>query len=213
MKRLVLVAVVAFLSCLAVNASAVPIVISNSYSGWYDEFGDHSLSNPNYFAGYNINRYINNFFVFDLSGVAGDLGSATFNVYSYDVSVSGTYTLYQTSLSPSIQNDCTGCTAVFNDLVAGAPLGSIVVGPGDSYTTLSIVLNSTALAWLQANEGGQVVLGGGFPQPSSGNNYIFGYSDFNAANNLTVDAVPEPGTLLLLGSGLSALVLRRRRKA
>jgi hypothetical protein len=28
-----------------------------------------------------------------------------------------------------------------------------------------------------------------------------------------LDAIPEPGTLMLLGSGLSALVLRRRRKA
>jgi PEP-CTERM motif len=40
--------------------------------------------------------------------------------------------------------------------------------------------------------------------------YAFGFADVGGT---PVDPVPEPGTMLLLGTGLSALAVRRRRKA
>jgi hypothetical protein len=35
----------------------------------------------------------------------------------------------------------------------------------------------------------------------------------SSSGNFEITAVPEPGTLLLVGSGITALALRRRRKA
>jgi hypothetical protein len=213
MVRRVLLPALAALSLLDVSAVADPIVVDNSYSGWYDQTGSHSFANQNYFAGSFFNLEVHDFFVFDLSGLSGPLLSATFNVFSYDISVSGTYTVYGTSLPASIQNDCSGCTNVFSGLVSGPPLGSITVDPSDSDGTLTIALNEAALAWLQSNEGGQVVLGGAFPVPHDGNNHIFGFSGFNPGNNLTVTTVPEPATLFLLGSGVLGSTFRRRSRS
>ena len=214
MRRAWFVAATALASALfCASAGAVPLVVSNSYSGWYDETGAHyfDYTDRNYLAGTFGGLEFRNFFVFDLGGVTGPVSSASLKVQSYDVSANGTYTLYRTSLPASIADDCVGCESTFAGLVAGPPLGSIALGPGSSNTTLSIPLNDAAIAWLGASAGGTVVIGGAFPQPADADNYAFGYSGFDAGNELVLNAVPEPGTLLLLGSGVAALALCRRR--
>ena len=49
--RRVLLPALAALSLLDVSAGADPIVVDNSYSGWYDQTGSHTFANQNYFAG------------------------------------------------------------------------------------------------------------------------------------------------------------------
>ncbi len=212
---LLAVMLVMAISPLALNAATVTSY--NTYSGWYDSTGSHENGNTNYFTGNEEGTQLNDFFVFDLAGPSGNVLSATLNVYSYEVEASGTYTIYATSLTPAIEGDCTGCVSTYNALTSGAVIGSLSVTPSDSDSWLQLGLNSAGLAWLQANEGGQIVLGGSFPQPLNPNSEdaVFSYSDFNAGNNLsiTTSAAPEASTLLLLCTGVLGLAGALRRKS
>ena len=211
MRKVLAVGVVVILTVF--SASAFAGTVYNAYSGWYDDSGNHSYNNTNYFSGNHFGPQLDNFFLFDLSGVSGGITSASFNVYTYGISTSGTYTIYGTSLPTSVQYDCSGCVSNFAGLTSGPAIGSISFTTSDANSWLTISLNGAGLAWLTANEGSWVVLGGSNPQPNTGGDlFIFGYSVFNGSNNLTINSTPEPGSLLLLGSGIlgAAGILRRK---
>jgi hypothetical protein len=168
----------------------------NTDSGWIQSTGEHDGGNPNYVSGDLGGVAYNDYFSFDLSSLTGSVTSASFNVYTYEISDPGSYDIYATSLTPAEVNSGNSftSTAFFNDLTSGPAIGSIDLTPGESNTNVTIDLNAAGMTWLADNAGGEVVLGGAFnytPPPP---------------------VVPEPSSLFLLGSGIAGLagMLRRR---
>jgi hypothetical protein len=170
----------------------------NTDSGWINSAGFHGGGNANYYSGEfdcGGTGVCKDYFSFDLSGLSGKITSASFNVYTYTVSVAGPYTLWGTSLTPGEVNSSNTFTNLgyYNGLSSGPSVASVSLAPGQSYGDVTINLNNAGLAWLQANEGNGVVLGGAFGQVPT--------------------ATPEPASLLLFASGLATLGGFLKRKS
>ncbi len=198
------------------SAFADVFVSDNTSSGWYDQTGLNDSGNLNYYSG-DLDGQLNDYFTFDLSGVSGTIVSATFNVYSWYVSGTGTYSIYTTDLTPSqVGGGCSGCGATYDDLTSGSLIGSINVAPANINSVLTIDFDAAGLSWLTANEGMGIVLGGSEPEPLGSYNAVFSDSHFVASNNLTIttaaSAVPEPVSILLLGSAVLAVIAVTRKK-
>jgi hypothetical protein len=99
---------------------------------------------------------------------------------------------------------------------------------GDHITTLTnpfnnIVLNAGQTYWMRAsaeasmwhgfNRAVNTVPLGRVAWSQDGNNWNYANNSQHMAFDVTVRPVPEPGTMIALGLGASALLARRRRKA
>lgn len=193
--------------------------VANTNSGWIMSDGSVQANNTTYSSGFMYGFQFDNYFNFNLGGVSGTVTGATFEVESYNIVGTGTYSIYSTGLTNA--EAVSGGVPNYNALTSGTLIGSISIDPSDDSKLLDISLNSGGLAWLQANEGNQIVLGGAFIAPGS-LNYAFGQSLLNSNNVLDIQTVnaapsatPEPSSVLLLGSGLFGIagLLRRRLMA
>lgn len=158
----------------------------NTDSGWIASTGVHGASNTNYYSGPEGANQLNNYFSFNLTNLSGSVTSASFEVYTYGVTTTGTYDIYATSLTPTEVNSSNDFISIdfFNDLTSGAEIGSVTLTAAESQSYVTFDLNSAGLAWLTANEGDQIVVGGAF--------------DYTPPTT-----VPEPGSLLLMISGMA----------
>jgi len=169
---------------------------ANTDSGWFMDNGEHDAGNTNYLTGYcapndcggfNFHGY----FSFNLANFAGGANSATFTVNNYLIQFDpGTLYLFGTSLAPSDvdSNQSWFDIGKYNALNQGPIIGTISLGPGDSGTYATINLNADGLSWLDSHAGSGAVIGTEWSQ------------------------VPEPGTLLLLGTSLLGGIGVLRRK-
>jgi autotransporter-associated beta strand protein len=165
------------------------VVINSANLGWYNNLGNHTASNPNYFVGDDSANLYHNFFVFNLPALSSQFVDAELLVNSYNnVSPSGveTYQLYDVTTSITVlTNSASGATNVYTDLGSGAVYGGRNVYVSESGLISSIPLNGSFVAAALANSGGRIALGGALtslnPAPTVEN--LFG-----ASSGLPVDA-------------------------
>ncbi len=167
----------------------------NTDSGWFTSLGEHDAGNTNYFSGCDsCSPLYANYFSFDLSALTGTVTSASFIVDAYTVTNPGIFDIFATSLTPAEVNSSNSYSdpSIYTDIVTAPVIGSLLIGPGDSDTFVTVSLNSAGLSWLQANEGNGVVLGGAYDNTST---------------------VPEPSAVMLFGTALLGVagILRRKR--
>jgi PEP-CTERM motif len=206
-------------------ARAAIITLNAVDYGVYDESGQHVASHQGYAAGYDGHFELRNFFVFDLASVSGTIVSASLRLNTFYVNFyqqgTSTYTLFDvTTPIASLIAGGTGLVGTFNDLGSGTTYGNRSYTFGDEFQVRDIALLASGVNALQAAVGGQFALGGTLPPPlfrgfGLHQNVFGGCCGIGPQLVLDVEPVPvpEPATLTLVGFGLAAAVVRRRRAA
>jgi len=171
--------------------------------GWWSTANANFDENSNYIVGANSGAIYRNFFTFDLTLFEGGATSGYLSLPRGDVNLAHTtgplpvlYTLWDVTTAADVLNANDGLNAgIYSDLGTGVFYGSVLVSDLLTPDPLIVPLSPAAIAAINAGAG-------------------VGY--FSIGGALDVEGapeVPEPGTLLLLGSGLTAFALRRRRQA
>ena len=199
-------------------------------SGWYNSAGGNakgliSPTDTNYFAGqFPIGPGLNynNFFVFNISGIVGNILSA---ILTLDDSGAGavvggpvTYSVGSVSDAAASVSSSTASLTIYNDLAGGVLYGA--QAGINAAGNVVITLDGAALTAL-AVAGSGFVIGGDVtsPSPDGSNHYLF--TNPNTGNDLspieqlsvTTDAItPEPVSFAMLGAGLVTLGLLARRR-
>lgn len=190
--------------------------------GWYDNTGFTTRPSDNYFTGSPFGGDLRSFFTFDLSSAAG-IGTvigARLDLRRFFDSANNepteTLEFFDVSADAATLSNNTGTgVSVYNDLGTGTTYGAFVVpGSGASDDVLSFQLNAAALADLNAALGGFFSIGGTLTSQdtdvATSPDWLFGASDGTDPQELVLEftPIPEPGTLLLLASGLAGIRFR-----
>lgn len=182
-------------------------IVTATGDGWCaDTYGCNNTNVNTYaniFAGdLGVGGIFHNWFAFNVP--TGNISSATLSIWNeasnYNYNPSAVYNVHSTS------------AISFDGLVSGSVLGSITVGAATNGTShfVDINLNSTGIAYLNASQGQQIVLGGGV---TGSNVQLFGYTGGLPTATLAVtSAVPEPETYAMMLAGLGMLGFLARRK-
>jgi hypothetical protein len=207
------------------SAYAAMITVNALDQGWYNDDGEHFPLIENYAAGICVPCsaaavVFRNFFIFDLSGVSGPVTSATLRLSTRNFlsgDLTETYTLFDVSTPLASLAAGTGGVAAFNDLGGGVSYGSRIYSESDDDFVRDILLGPSGVAAVQAALGGGFGIGGAVTSLSGNHDFesIFGENSDPFTISLVLNtgrAVPEPATMMLVGTALACLAVRRRRR-
>jgi hypothetical protein len=206
MKKLILALT---LAAACVQASADVVTIGATGSGWCTS-GYCNNTNVSTLDNNDISQSINNWQSFTLD--SGTIAGATLSLYE-----SSSYSSFYTYGTGEI-NFYIASAITYDGLQNGPSIGKIANGSSQSTGAyVHIALNDYGIAQLNSLQGKSFVIGG-----SNGHSTVdaFGFSGYNTpAPYLTLDvgtaapsAVPEPGSIALLGLGIAGLMTARRKK-
>ncbi|MBG1267483.1 PEP-CTERM sorting domain-containing protein [Nostoc sp. WHI] len=206
-------------------AQAATVSLTSSNQGWWSTDRSNQNQNENYITGNLGIEGFRSFFTFDL-GTLARVSTATLQVQRYEGSVNPTTTLgffdVETSADVLSQKVNNPDINIYNDLGSGKNYGTFNVTNtfGNSDEILNFVLNSDAIADINARSGKFFSIGGallGVLETEDQVQVLFGASGDSSAI-LVVDAdlvpVPEPATLSgITLAGITGWWLKRKRKA
>ncbi|MEH2145715.1 PEP-CTERM sorting domain-containing protein [Nostoc sp.] len=209
-KLAITVAVVGFGLGTLNAAQAATFTVNASDQGWWaaegGQNGHNDNDNTNYVTGYIRGTDLRNFFTFDLGAIAG-VSSATLQIQRFEGSVNPTETLgffdVSTPANVVTHKNSSPNNSIYNDLGSGKNYGTFdVTTSGDPNEILSFVLNSDAIADINARSGKFFSIGGALlgDLEEGGENYLFAASGNGPVAKLVIEntdstPVPEPNTL------------------
>ena len=164
-------------------AGAGPVAIGAVNAGWFDATGFHAEWNTSYGVGptgqeaFHGGR-IRNFFVFDLSGLTGQVVSAELSAPSYGGHGGpAVLTLYDVSTPPATLGPTVeGAIQVFDDLGSGATYGAVTVADPMA-SMITVPLSTTGVTALQAGVGRTFAMGGDYAPGETTRHSLFHQSE------------------------------------
>lgn len=189
--------------------ASTPVAVPTVNAGWFDATGFHDGNSTNYItgstglAGFHGGR-LRSFFVFDLSGLSGQVVSADLSLQSYGgAGGPNTLTLYDVSTPPAtLAATANGATQIFDDLGSGTSLGAVAV-PDPTVSQITVPLSAAGLTAVQSRLGGTLAVGGDYAPGATTQQNVFestgggnGPGDSHPLTDvqLTVTMAPSPTT-------------------
>lgn len=202
---------------------AASVIVNAEDRGWYNGTeGFHDPTLENYAVGEFNGIILRNWFVFDLSVVTDSIINATLrlpNPAYVSPDSTETYNLYDVTTSiASLTAGGINLFGTFNDLGSGTQYGSQTVS--DSDTIVDISINAAGLTALNGASG-LFALGGSLSTIGAPVDIeiVFGLTQFgDNTPQLVLETeggaapVPEPSTMILLGSGMVGFLTWQTRK-